>query len=67
MLLLYAENNAGNPIDIIYIDTMNLDGESNLKPRSIIDSQIDSEKKLQNLSGSLFYDRPNADLDRWEG
>ena len=47
MLLLYGENSAGHAIDIIYIDTMNLDGESNLKPRSIIDSRVDSIEKLQ--------------------
>lgn len=67
MLLLYAENNSGHPIDIIYIDTMNLDGESNLKPRSILDSEVDSMSKFESMSASLNYDRPNADLDRWEG
>ena len=32
MLLLYAENDKEEPVDIIFVDTMNLDGETNLKP-----------------------------------
>ena len=32
VLLLYAEDNKKEPIDIVFVDTMNLDGETNLKP-----------------------------------
>ena len=32
MLLLYAENDKDEAVDIIFVDTMNLDGETNLKP-----------------------------------
>ncbi len=42
MLLLYAENDKEEPVDIIFVDTMNLDGETNLKPRTIASSQMDS-------------------------
>ena len=42
MALLYAEDNEGNPIDMVFVETINLDGESNLKPRTIIDSQVNS-------------------------
>lgn len=42
MLLLYAEDHNSSPLDLVFIDTINLDGESNLKPRTIIDSSIQS-------------------------
>ena len=42
MLLLYAEDNSSNPVDLVFIDTMNLDGETNLKSRTIVDSTIES-------------------------
>ena len=32
IMLLYAENEAQEPVDIVFVDTMNLDGETNLKP-----------------------------------
>jgi phospholipid-translocating ATPase len=40
MLLLYAEKEKDKPIDIIFIETMNLDGETNLKPRKQADKHI---------------------------
>jgi hypothetical protein len=40
MLLLFAEDNEGHPLDFIYVDTLNLDGENYLKKRDIIDSSI---------------------------
>ena len=46
MLLLYAENDKDEPVDIIFVDTMNLDGETNLKPRTIAHSAINSSDKL---------------------
>lgn len=38
MVLLYAEDNENQPLDMVFVETINLDGESNLKPRTIIDS-----------------------------
>jgi len=32
LLLLYAEDHSGEPVDLVFVDTINLDGESNLKP-----------------------------------
>jgi len=43
MLLLYAKNDKGKPVDIIFIDTMNLDGETNLKPRKVSDNTVNSD------------------------
>jgi len=46
MLLLYAEDQEENPLDMVFIETINLDGESNLKPRTIIDTSIISTETL---------------------
>ena len=67
LLLLGAENNKGENVDMIFIDTMNLDGETNLKPRKIIDSQIVTTNDLNELNAELHYDSPNENLDKWEG
>lgn len=67
MLLLYAENDKQEPVDIIFVDTMNLDGETNLKPRTIAHSAINSSNILMEMSGFLEYDRPSENLDKWDG
>lgn len=46
---------------------MNLDGESNLKPRKIMDSSITSKADLLEYNGNLKYEPPNKNLERWEG
>ena len=40
MLLLYAEDHDGHPLDFIFVDTVNLDGENYLKKRDIVDSSV---------------------------
>lgn len=67
MLLLFAQNEKDEPVDIIFVDTMNLDGETNLKPRTIAHSAIDSTEKLMTCSAMLEYDRPSENLDKWDG
>lgn len=67
LLLLYALNDHHQPVDILFIDTMNLDGETNLKPRNVVDKTIDTDTKLMNLSAKLVYDGPSEDLDNWDG
>jgi len=68
MLLLYAEDNEKNPVDMVFVDTINLDGESNLKPRTIIDSSIKTRSDFNSYSGRIEnYDSPNKDLEKWEG
>jgi len=67
MLLLYAENNKEEPVDIIFVDTMNLDGETNLKPWTIAHKEINSAEKLMDCSAVLEYDRPSENLDKWDG
>ena len=60
LLLVHA---AGNK-DVVFVSTMNLDGETNLKDREI--PQYFSSKTLRvisEMSGSVECDEPNANLD----
>lgn len=53
---------------ICFIDTMNLDGETNLKEKIVLkEFQELEEKSLYNLKGSVDCDSPNEFLDRFEG
>jgi magnesium-transporting ATPase (P-type) len=67
MALLYAEGNDNSPVDLVFVDTMNLDGETNLKPRTIFDSSISTTEKLHGINASLTYESPNKNLDKWDG
>jgi len=51
LMLLYAEDNEGNALDMVFIDTLNLDGENYLKQRDVIDSSITSKQALHSYSG----------------
>ena len=52
---------------IAFIDTMNLDGETNLKEKIVLKEFHDLEEKtLYNLRGVLECDSPNEFLDRFE-
>ena len=67
MLLLYAEDHELNPLDMIYVDTVNFDGESNLKQWNVIDSALNSKEKFNSVNSRLVYDQPNLDLENWQG
>ena len=47
------------PKDIVFVSTMNLDGETNLKDRELA---VNSVK-----DGTVDADEPNANLDVWDG
>lgn len=51
LLLLYAENESNESTDLVFVDTMNLDGETNLKPKKVVDARINNLSKLAELSG----------------
>ena len=53
MLLLYAEDHESHPLDFIFVDTVNLDGENYLKKRDIVDSSIKSIIDMNSYHGSL--------------
>lgn len=67
LMLLYAEDNEGNALDMVFIDTLNLDGENYLKQRDIIDSSITSKHALNSYSGYVKCDAPGKDLENWHG
>ena len=53
------------PKDIVFVSTMNLDGETNLKDRELVTSI--NEADLGSFQGSVDLDKPNPNLDEWEG
>jgi len=60
LLLLYA------PKEIIYVDTMNLDGETNLKEKYVFAKDFNLPKILA-MKGDIVCDLPNDNLDHWDG
>jgi len=54
------------PKDIVFVSTMNLDGETNLKDRELVTNTV-KDSKLVQFSGSIEADAPNPNLDVWEG
>lgn len=65
ILLLYAKTDTGT----CYIKTSNLDGETNLKLRSIPFKfpHFNDVDELINLKGVLIYDKPNTRLYDFNG
>eukprot|EP00347_Sterkiella_histriomuscorum_P003801 403362887 len=62
ILLLYSSNVSG----LIFVDTMALDGETNLKEK-VATCEIFDEKTISQISGEMTVDAPNELLDYWEG
>lgn len=54
------------PKDIVFVSTMNLDGETNLKDRELVTNTI-KDSGLAQFSGTIEADAPNPNLDVWEG
>jgi magnesium-transporting ATPase (P-type) len=61
IVLLHCSNRNG----IVFVDTMNLDGETNLKERLALHEHLD-ERKLNFIQGEIKCDPPNENLERWE-
>lgn len=56
------------PKDIVFVSTMNLDGETNLKDRELaLDPKHMKDKKLTDFTGKIECDFPNASLEKWDG
>ena len=50
------------------MDTLNLDGETNLKEKiAPKETNFKNEKEISSLRGDLVCDSPNEFLDRWDG
>ena len=54
------------PKDIVFVSTMNLDGETNLKDRELACSTV-KDDKIVRFTGKVDLDTPNPNLDIWEG
>ena len=54
------------PKDIVFVSTMNLDGETNLKDRELCINTL-KEKNLKGFNGQVNCDEPNPSLDSWNG
>jgi magnesium-transporting ATPase (P-type) len=56
------------PKDTVYVSTMNLDGETNLKERELaIKTLNDKGAKFASFRGMIECDTPNESLDEWNG
>ena len=53
------------PKDIVFVSTMNLDGETNLKDREL--AVAITPEQLRSFSGQVMCDKANASIDHWEG
>lgn len=54
------------PKDVVFVSTMNLDGETNLKDRELCVTTI-TEAQLPDFKGQVVSDEANASLDLWDG
>ncbi len=65
LLLLYCETDD----HIAYITTANLDGETNLKTRTVPDKLtfLKTENDLKNFRAVIKCDKPNLDLYEFKG
>lgn len=52
--------------EIVYVDTMNLDGETNLKEKFVFSKDFNA-KSLGSFYGEVVCDPPNESLDDWDG
>ena len=59
---MYSSNISG----LVFVDTMALDGETNLKEKTALMESFD-EKNISVLDGEMLVDSPNELLDYWEG
>lgn len=51
--------------DIIFVDTMNLDGETNLKPKVVCNENI-HESQVRTIDGTIECNKPDENLDLWD-
>ena len=59
--ILYSSNASG----VVYADTINLDGETNLKEKNALRDDYD-EAQLQKINGEIRCETPNENLEKWD-
>ena len=63
MFILKTARDAGNA----YVDTINLDGESNLKEKFALPKiQELSDEQVLDFDGEIHCDLPNENLEKWD-
>lgn len=58
------------PSDVVFVSTMNLDGETNLKDRELAVTHMindDPADQMAGFNGQIVCDAPNDSLDAWDG
>eukprot|EP00347_Sterkiella_histriomuscorum_P000659 403374990 len=61
-LLLYSSSSSG----IAYVDTLNLDGETNLKDKTALLENYE-DRRMVLINGMIKCENPNENLEKWEG
>jgi magnesium-transporting ATPase (P-type) len=56
---------SSNKSGVVFVDTMNLDGETYLKERHAI-SDLISEDNVGKTRGEIFCEAPSENLEKWE-
>jgi P-type E1-E2 ATPase len=60
--------NAAGGKDIVYVDTMNLDGETNLKEKyCFAKNTLPTLKECAEMKGFVECDPPSESLEEWDG
>eukprot|EP00347_Sterkiella_histriomuscorum_P017586 403348770 len=60
--------NAAQNKEIVYVDTMNLDGETNLKEKYVFAKDYNMQRINEDLNiGEVICDKPNESLEDWDG
>jgi P-type E1-E2 ATPase len=66
VLILNSSNKTGS----VFVDTMNLDGETNLKELQAMNESLvgneDAKSRLLNMKGEIVCESPNENLEKWE-
>jgi phospholipid-translocating ATPase len=64
MVLLYSNSND----KACHVTTVNLDGETNLKAKRVINTLTKTNvRDLNNLNGVIVCDKPNSNLNEFKG
>jgi magnesium-transporting ATPase (P-type) len=62
-LILQTSSDTG----VCFVDTMNLDGETNLKEKLLPQGLKDFEReRILQSSGNIICNRPDENLEQWE-
>lgn len=61
-MLLYSSNSSG----IAYVDTLNLDGETNLKDKTALLENYE-DRKMVLINGMIKSELATENLEKWEG